>query len=57
MALIVLVTWKRCIMKGGVKMKRRRMGRGESRRSFSRGARRVHMKNLRAKPMRGGIRL
>lgn len=28
-----------------------------NKRSFTRGAMRVHTKNLRAKPMRGGIRL
>lgn len=39
-------------------MKRQRMSRGRSRRSFSHGAMRVHRKNLvSGGPMRGGIRL
>lgn len=37
-------------------MKRRGMGRGESRKNFRRNAG-VHVKNLRGAPMRGGIRL
>lgn len=36
---------------------RKRMGRGKSRRLFSRTARKVHKKNVVARPMRGGIRL
>lgn len=37
---------------------RRKMGRGQSRRSFTRGARNVHPKNGNfGNPMRGGIRL
>lgn len=35
----------------------RRIKRGKSKRSFTRGARRVHKKNTRDRPMRGGIRL
>lgn len=35
----------------------RRIKRGKSKRSFTRGARRVHRKNTRDRPMRGGIRL
>lgn len=38
-------------------MKRRKMGRRESRRKFSKGANRIHGKNVRSGPMRGGIRL
>lgn len=37
--------------------KRRKMSRKASRRQFQRGASRTHVKNLRAGPMRGGIRL
>lgn len=38
--------------------RRRKMRRSQSRRSFTRGAVRVHPKNiLRTAPMRGGIRL
>ncbi len=37
--------------------KRRKMSRKSSRRSFSKSAGRTHKKNLRAVPMRGGIRL
>lgn len=37
-------------------MKRMRMSKGASRRSFTRGAVRTHRKNI-AMPMRGGIRL
>lgn len=36
---------------------RAKISRGRSRRSFSKGAQRVHPKNLRGGPMRGGIRL
>lgn len=36
---------------------RRKMGRGESRKKFSRGAMRVHPKNAPRTVMRGGIRL
>lgn len=38
-------------------MKRKRMTRRASRRTFSRGAKGTHKKNLKARPMRGGIRL
>ena len=38
-------------------MRRKRMSRRNSRRQFKRGARRVHKKNRRTRPMRGGIRL
>ncbi len=38
-------------------MRRKRMSRGKSRRSFSRGAARVNRKNLQSSPMRGGYRL
>lgn len=38
-------------------MKRRKMSRGESRRKFTRGADRIHKKNITTGPMRGGIRL
>ncbi len=41
----------------GSTMKRRRMSRKKSRRSFSRGALRVNRKNTRGTPMRGGWRL
>lgn len=37
--------------------RRSRMSRGKSRRSFTKGARRVHRKNFSSGPMRGGIRL
>lgn len=36
---------------------RRKMSRKRSRRTFTKGARRVHRKNMTAGPMRGGIRL
>lgn len=36
---------------------RKRMGRGASRRQFTRTARRVHKRNVGSRPMRGGIRL
>ena len=44
---------------GGVKMARRRkrISRKKSRKSFTRGALRVHPKNTRSSVMRGGIRL
>lgn len=35
----------------------RRIKRGKSKRSFTKGAQRVHKKNIRDRPMRGGIRL
>jgi len=38
-------------------MFRKRMKRHKSKRLFSRTASRTHKKNLRGKPMRGGIRL
>lgn len=38
-------------------MRRRSMGRGESRRNFTNNAVRHHKKNFAANPMRGGIRL
>jgi len=38
-------------------MKRRSMGRSESRRQFSRAGSKHHRKNFSAAPMRGGIRL
>jgi len=38
-------------------MKRYKMNRGKSRRSFSRGASRTHSRNIMGAPMRGGIRL
>jgi len=37
--------------------RRRRMSRGKSRRSFTRGAVRVNRRNVAGAPMRGGIRL
>lgn len=37
--------------------KRFKMGRRKSRRNFTRGAVRVHAKNVQSNPMRGGIRL
>ncbi len=37
--------------------RRRKMSRKKSRRSFTKGATRVHRKNVRSGPMRGGIRL
>lgn len=37
--------------------RRSRMGRSNSRKVFSRGAQRVHPRNIVAGPMRGGIRL
>lgn len=40
-----------------VSMKRHRIAGGKSRRSFSKSASRTHVKNIRDKPMRGGIRL
>lgn len=36
---------------------RKRMGRKASRKNFTRNAVRVHGKNVRMRPMRGGIRL
>lgn len=36
---------------------RRKMGRRESKKSFTRGAVRKHKKNFKSNPMRGGIRL
>lgn len=39
------------------RMKRFKMGRGSSKRSFSRGASRTHRFNVAGAPMRGGIRL
>lgn len=38
-------------------MKRYRMGRGASRRNFTRAASRTHRRNVAGAPMRGGIRL
>jgi len=38
-------------------MRRNRMSKRKSRRSFSKGASRTHRKNLSPAPMRGGIRL
>lgn len=38
-------------------MKRHKMNRGFSRKVFTRGAQRVHPRNLPSAPMRGGIRL
>lgn len=38
-------------------MKRSRMSRSASRRSFQKGASRTHRKNVAGNPMRGGIRL
>lgn len=38
-------------------MKRRKMSRSGSRRSFTRGAMRVNRRNIAGSPMRGGIRL
>lgn len=38
-------------------MKRRKMSNRESRANFTRNADRVHGKNMRGTPMRGGIRL
>lgn len=38
-------------------MKRRKMSRSRSRRSFKRGAVKTHKFNVSANPMRGGIRL
>lgn len=37
--------------------RRKRLSRRSSKRSFQKGARRVHRKNLYGTPMRGGIRL
>lgn len=36
---------------------RKRMSKKSSRKIFKRGASRVHVKNMRGSPMRGGIRL
>jgi len=36
---------------------RKSMSKSSSRKSFKRGARRVHGKNLRSTPMRGGFRI
>lgn len=38
-------------------MRRHSINRGKSERQFSRTAGHTHIKNIRAKPMRGGIRL
>jgi len=38
-------------------MRRSGMGSSHSKKVFSRGARRVHPKNVAGRPMRGGIRL
>lgn len=38
-------------------MRRHKMSSHGSKRSFSRGASHTHVKNIRAAPMRGGIRL
>lgn len=38
-------------------MKRHRMSKSASRKVFTRGAVRIHKKNLQTGPMRGGIRL
>lgn len=38
-------------------MKRRKMGRSESRKTFTKGAVTTHVKNIQGAPMRGGIRL
>lgn len=38
-------------------MRRHRISRGKSQRSFSHSAGHTHVKNIRAQPMRGGIRL
>lgn len=38
-------------------MRRRKLSRKSSRRIFSSGASKVHSKNVRARPQRGGIRL
>ncbi len=38
-------------------MRRGKMSRKKSRSTFTRGAQRVHKKNNRSRPMRGGIRL
>lgn len=38
-------------------MKRYKMSRGQSKKSFSRGADRTHRINVDPRPMRGGIRL
>nr|AVQ10236.1 hypothetical protein [Gokushovirinae environmental samples] len=38
-------------------MRRKKMSRGKSKKLFRRTAKRVHRKNLRARPMRGGIRM
>lgn len=38
-------------------MKRHKMSRRTSRKHFTRNALRIHKKNLRAQPMRGGFRL
>lgn len=37
--------------------KRYKMNRSKSKRSFSRGASRMHVRNVQSAPMRGGIRL
>lgn len=36
---------------------RKKLGKSQSKRSFSKGASLIHKRNLRANPMRGGIRL
>lgn len=38
-------------------MRRSKMSRGKSKRSFSKSAGRTHKKNVSPRPMRGGIRL
>lgn len=40
-----------------LEMKRHRIPRQKSERQFTRGAQRVHPKNMNTNPMRGGIRL
>lgn len=38
-------------------MKRHKLGRGKSKKMFSRGARNIHKKNAIINPMRGGFRI
>lgn len=38
-------------------MKRHRVSRRKSKKMFTRGAKRTHKRNLRARPMRGGFRI
>lgn len=45
------------LFQGGFMARRFKMSRGKSRRSFTKGAQRVHRKNFGGNPMRGGIRL